>query len=109
MRFSKLILDDYFDSIINNFDEDYIMNKEEDNTIIYKFNVAGVDKENIDIHFEKDLLHIAYKDFKDQEKNYYLTKSKYDYLKTEANVVNGLLILKIPLKEEAKPKKIDIN
>ncbi len=90
------------------------------------FEVActGLSKEDVSLDIEGDILKISYnkeaKEYKDR--NYihrgvakrsfnlgYKIASKFDLSKTEAIMIDGLLGIKIPFAEEAKPKSIKIK
>ena len=90
------------------------------------FEVActGLSKEDVELHIEGDTLIIRYdKGHKEYEdRNYihrgvarrsfslgYKIAAKFDLSKAEAMMENGLLGIKIPYAEEAKPKTIKIK
>jgi HSP20 family protein len=90
------------------------------------FEVActGLSKEDVDLDIEGDILKISYnKEAKEYEDRNYIHKgvakrsfnlgykiaSKFDLSKTEAMMENGLLGIRIPFAEEAKPKSIKIK
>ena len=90
------------------------------------FEVActGLSKEDVELHIEGDTLIIRYdKGHKEYEDRNYIHKgvarrsfslgykiaSKFDLSKTEAMMENGLLGIKIPFAEEAKPKTLKIK
>ena len=90
------------------------------------FEVActGLSKEDVDISIEGDILKISYNKLPEQhdDRHYihsgvakrsfnlgYKIASKFDLSKTEAMMENGLLALRIPFAEEAKPKTIKIK
>jgi HSP20 family molecular chaperone IbpA len=90
------------------------------------FEVActGLSKEDVELHIEGDLLVIRYdKGHKEYEDRNYIHKgvarrsfslgykiaSKFDLLKAEAMMENGLLAIRIPFAEEAKPKTLKIK
>jgi len=90
------------------------------------FEVActGLSKEDVELHIEGDTLIIRYdKGHKEYEdRNYihrgvarrsfslgYKIASKFDLSKAEAMMENGLLGIKIPFAEEAKPKTLKIK
>lgn len=89
---------------------------------------TGLTKEDINISIEGDVLKISYKkpeiaDGCSDEYRYYhkgisrksfnlgyrIPLSKYDLSKAEAAMEHGLLIIDIPLAEEAKPKTLEIK
>ena len=94
------------------------------------FEVActGLSKEDVELNIEGDVLKISYSkdaeaaDAEAQERNYihrgvakrsfnlgYKIAPKFDLSKTEAMMENGLLGIRIPFAEEAKPKAIKIK
>jgi molecular chaperone IbpA len=87
-----------------------------------EFNVAGVDKDEIELEFEKNKLHISAKPKTKNEKDYIINgitkgyfsntfKLKDDVEVQEANLKNGILSvkLKMVIPEGKKPKKINIK
>ena len=94
------------------------------------FDVActGLSKEDIEINIEGDVLRISYNKPKDEaccetnECSYihkgiakrsfnlgYKIASKFDLSKAEAPMENGLLAIRIPFADEAKPKTLKIK
>ena len=94
------------------------------------FDVActGLSKEDIEINIEGDVLRISYNKSKDEaccetnECSYihkgiakrsfnlgYKIASKFDLSKAEAMMENGLLAIRIPFADEAKPKTLKIK
>lgn len=90
------------------------------------FEVActGLSKEDVSLDIEGDILKISYnKEAKEYEDRTYIHKgvakrsfnlgykiaAKFDLSKAEAMMENGLLGIKIPYAEEAKPKSIKIR
>jgi HSP20 family molecular chaperone IbpA len=90
------------------------------------FEVActGLSKEDVELHIEGDTLIIRYdKGHKEYEDRSYIHRgvarrsfslgykiaSKFDLSKAEAMMENGLLGIKIPFAEEAKPKTLKIK
>jgi HSP20 family protein len=91
------------------------------------FEVActGLSKEDIDLNIEGDILKISYQRFEKKEyedRTYihqgvakrsfnlgYKITSKFDLSQAEAMMENGLLAIRIPYAEEAKPKALKIK
>jgi HSP20 family protein len=91
------------------------------------FEVActGLSKEDIDLNIEGDILKISYQRFEKKEyedRTYihqgvakrsfnlgYKIASKFDLSQAEAMMENGLLAIRIPYAEEAKPKTLKIK
>jgi HSP20 family protein len=91
------------------------------------FEVActGLSKEDVELNIEGDILKISYQRFekKEYEDRIYIHQgvakrsfnlgykiaSKFDLSKAEAMMENGLLAIRIPYAEEAKPKTLKIK
>lgn len=94
------------------------------------FDVActGLSKEDVEIHIEGDILRISYNKPKDEaccevddcryihrgvaKRSFnlgYKIASKFDLSKAEAMMENGLLGIRIPYADEAKPKTLKIK
>ena len=97
---------------------------ETEDEVVVKASVAGVKPDKIEITFEKGVLTIAAQEEeeeKDKEKKYYRKASRaYSYrvavpgnidpkAEPEAEVENGVLVVRFKKAEEAKPKKIAIK
>ena len=93
--------------------------KQNDDTYQLAFNVTGIRKEDVSIDVEGNLLKIKgetkYKEdsiFKNLVSSVDHTiriSSNYDISQTSAEVENGILLITIPKKEEAKQKKISVK
>ena len=90
---------------------------------------TGIDKKDVNINIEGDVLRLSYDKGKAEPKNdthdgvrYYhsgIKKSnfnlgwkisrRFNLAKANAEMVNGLLVISIPLSNEAKPKSITIK
>ena len=91
------------------------------------FEVActGLSKEDVDLNIEGDILKISYQRFEKKEyedRTYihqgvakrsfnlgYKIASKFDLSQAEAMMENGLLAIRIPYADEAKPKMLKIK
>lgn len=91
------------------------------------FEVActGLSKEDVELNIEGDILKISYQRFEKkeyEERTYihqgvakrsfnlgYKIASKFDLSQAEAMMENGLLAIRIPYAEEAKPKTLKIK
>ena len=122
----------------NFFDNDSVFNKpdnrsvkhpidiyEDDNGLTFEVACTGLDKSDVDITIEGDVLKIAYdKDdnLKLGEKQFYhsgIKRSSFNFgwkiarrfelAKADAKMENGLLSITIPLANESKPKSIKIK
>jgi HSP20 family molecular chaperone IbpA len=98
------------------------MYKKENDELVAQFNVAGFDKDTIEVIGENNhtdgngLITIKSKGdvdgndlfiVKPLEQNMYVGKD-YDAVKSKALIKNGILTLRIPKKEEAKDKRVTI-
>jgi HSP20 family protein len=93
--------------------------KQNDDSYELAFDVAGHSKDNISIDVEGNLLKIKAETTYEEGsilKNLVSTldhsiriSNTYDLTKTSAEVENGLLLITIPKKEEAKQKKISVK
>jgi HSP20 family protein len=122
----------------NFFDNDSVFNKpdnrsvkhpidiyEDDNGLTFEVACTGLDKSDVDITIEGDVLKIAYDKDENQklgDKQYYHTGIKrssfnfgwkiarrFELAKANAEMNNGLLTITIPLANESKPKSIKIK
>ncbi len=103
-----------------------------DNKISFKFALAGYEKKDIELNFEKDCLVLSTtKEFnKAEEKKkedskvivdnfktpefsykYFVPSDRFDFEKVEAKFDNGVLFITIPKKEKIEPKikKVEIK
>ena len=123
----------------NFFDKDAIFDKpsrqaiphpldiyEDEKGITFEIACVGLTKTDIDISIEEDMLKVSYKKDDDKtssDKIHYhysgVKKSSFDFgwkvarrfnlSKAEAEMVNGLLCITIPISSEAKPKTLQIK
>lgn len=95
--------------------------------LILEFAVAGIPQENINIDIEGDylILNIDKKEEDDKRDNYrlirrgikagqanqkiYIPTSKYDTENIQAQMQNGILLVKVPSREETRPRKVEIQ
>ena len=100
---------------------------EEKGELVVKAELPGVEKEGLDISLEGDMLHIKAekkeeKEETDEETKYYACERRYgrysrsvwlpfpvDANKISATFEDGVLHLRLPKAEEAKPKHIEIK
>lgn len=96
---------------------------ETENEVVVRANVAGVDREKVDITFEKGVLWIQAEEEteeKEGKKYYRMATRSYSYkvavpgnidfkLDPEAVVENGVVRVTFKKAEEAKPKKIAVT
>ena len=99
--------------------------RHQDDDLIIEAELPGVNKENIEITAEQNVLTISAKyneEKKEEKENFSLRERKCgqvsrsfrldataDTENVSANLTNGILTLRIPTKPEAKPKKIDVK
>ena len=92
--------------------------------LFFEIACTGLSKDEVSVGVEGDLLKVSYekpegkKDFHEgyihkglSRKSFnlgYKISTKYDLPKAQAEMENGLLIISIPLAEEAKPKSLTI-
>jgi len=97
-----------FDNFFHNFDLDY-ENEERDEDYNIELNLAGIDKKNIDVSVNGDILKIkAEQDNKNYFKSY-LVPQKANKESILAKYENGMLYIKFTKREEEKSKKIVVN
>ena len=99
---------------------------EDENGLTFEIACVGLDKKDVNISIEGDILKVSYNKGEDQNstdnKRYYHTgvrKSsfnlgwkvarRFELSKAKAEMVNGLLCIQIPLANEAKPKTLTIK
>ena len=99
---------------------------EDENGLTFEIACVGLDKKDVKISIESDILKVSYDKGSQQkstpEKRYYHTgvrKSsfnlgwkvarRFNLTKANAEMVNGLLCIQIPLANEAKPKTLTIK
>jgi len=123
----------------NFFDNDSVFNKPDNRSVSHPVDVfedesgltfevacTGLDKSDIDITIEGDILKLAYDKGEtqksDKSRRYYhsgVKKSsfnfgwkiarRFDLARAEAKMENGLLVLNIPYSSESKPKTLKIK
>ena len=97
-----------FDNFFHNFDLDYEY-EERDEDYNIELNLAGIDKKNIDVSVDGDILKVK---AEQGNKNYfksYLVPSKADKSSILAKYENGMLYVTFTKREEEKSKKIVVN
>jgi len=99
---------------------------ESEQGLTFEVACVGLDKKDVSIAIEEDILKVSYKKGEDQQtaddKRYYHTgvrKSSFDFgwkvarrfnlSKASAEMQNGLLCIQIPYAAEAKPKTLTIK
>ena len=93
--------------------------KQNDDSYQLAFNVTGIQKEDVSIDVEGNLLKIKgetkykedsiLKNLVSSVDHTIRISSNYDISQTSAEVENGILLITIPKKEEAKQKKISVK
>lgn len=107
----------------NRSDVSYPVNviKNKDNA---EFNISciGLDKKDVNISVDSDMLRVSYDKSHEVDNKEYIYKGitnrsfnlgwkiskKYDLSKISAKMDKGMLVIKIPISEERKPKLIDV-
>jgi len=93
----------------NNKDVRYTYQVKE-NELVIKFELAGKSKEDVKVYVDKGVLGI-----KVNNKYYYGIDNKFydlndfDFSASTATMKNGLLMVKVPVKEESKSQEIKIE
>ena len=98
---------------------------EESKDLTFEFAVAGYDKEDVSIDFNGDKMMLTMKEksakidglkllkkgikYPSVDSAYPVPVSKYETEKSVAVMSDGILSVKVPAKDEIKPKKITIN
>ena len=97
----------------------------DDTGLHFEVACTGLSKEDVELNIEGDILKISYQRFEKKEyedRTYihqgvakrsfnlgYKIASKFDLSQAEAMMENGLLAIRIPYAEEAKPKTLKIK
>ena len=81
----------------------------DDDGATIKLKVPGFNKKSIDISVDSETLTIEGKTDDDSFVKKYSIDTKYDFDSIDAKVVDGLLTLSLPYKDEIKPRKIKVN
>lgn len=112
------------DFISSNFPPCDIYQSQDESFLFYEMAVAGYPRENIKVSYKDDYLTVSLtapkKDeeflyaqkgikHKDSETSYFVPSKKYDVQKMEVALREGILLIKIPLKEESKKMEIEIH
>lgn len=107
---------DLFDAIYNNSLENVkVLVYNEESESIIKFIVPGLDKEDISINVNEDVLKVTGVNKKDSEiitpdfSRKFELLNKFDTGKITAQLKNGVLVIKLPLKEGVEGKQIEID
>ena len=81
----------------------------DDDGATIKLKVPGFNKKSIDISVDSETLTIEGKTDDDSFTKRYSVDNKFDFDSIDAKVVDGLLTLSLPYKDEIKPRKIKVN
>lgn len=107
---------DLFDAIYNNSLENVkVLVYNEESESIIKFIVPGLDKEDISIKVDEDILKVVGVNKKDSEiitpdfSRKFKLLNKYNTEGITAQLKDGVLVIKIPLKESIEEKQIKID
>lgn len=79
--------------------------EKKDNKLIMKLALPGVNKEDLELKYEKDILTISHKEISDfiDQFSYSYILNDYDFKTLKNSLVNGVLTLELSKKDEAKP------
>ena len=81
----------------------------DDDGATIKLKVPGFNKKSIDISVDSETLTIEGKTDDDSFVKKYSIDTKHDFDSIDAKVVDGLLTLSLPYKDEIKPRKIKVT
>ena len=81
----------------------------DDDGATIKLKVPGFNKKSIDISVDSETLTIEGKTDDDSFTKRYSVDNKFDFDSIDAKVVDGLLTLSLPYKDEIKPRKIKVT
>ena len=81
----------------------------DDDGATIKLKVPGFNKKSIDISVDSETLTIEGKTDDDSFTKRYSVDNKFDFDSIDAKVIDGLLTLTLPYKDEVKPRKIKVN
>lgn len=96
---------------------------ESDNAYLIQFPAPGVAPENVSVGFENGLLTVSIERREDRSGKKYIRRERgdlkttrsysvsgdVDVEKIEARLLNGILMVSVPKKEQAKPRKIAVQ
>ena len=101
--------DDFTTSIksFSNYSKSNVTHDDDGATI--KLKVPGFNKKSIDISVDSEHLTIEGKTNDDSFIKRYSIDNKYDFDSIDAKVIDGLLTLSLPYKDEIKPRKIKVT
>lgn len=98
--------------------------EDQEGDLVFELATAGYKEEEISIKFEDDYLKLSITPSKTEETRKYLQKGikkcevkskyfvpavKYDASLAEAKLLDGILTIRIPIREAAKPREVKIN
>jgi len=120
------LLDNFFtDTPVWNTRTPAVDVREQENEYLMEAELPGLAEKDIELNMEDNILTLSSKkeESKEEEKNGYLIRERrnYEFARTfvlpkyvdgekiKAEFKNGLLVVSIPKKPEAKPRKIDVK
>ena len=109
MLLTSSILNEFFDDSFAIKRMNYGDITHDDDGATIKLKVPGFNKKSIDISVDSETLTIEGKTDDDSFVKKYSIDTKYDFDSIDAKVVDGLLTLSLPYKDEVKPRKIKVN
>ena len=112
-----------FDPVLNSKINYPVDISETDRGLLFEIAVVGLEKKDISVKTEGNILRISYIKPEEEEKPIYVHKGisrrsfdlsfkvsvRYDLKKIEAQMSKGLLSLEVPFSSEAEPKEVKIN
>lgn len=112
-----------FDPVLNSKINYPVDISETDRGLLFEIAVVGLEKKDISVKTEGNILRISYIKPEEEEKPTYVHKgisrrsfdlsfkvsARYDLKKIEAQMSKGLLSLEVPFSSEAEPKEVKIN
>jgi len=113
MLLTQDVLNNFFDDSfairkINEMKNQNDVTHDEDGATI-KLKVPGFNKKSIDVSVDSETLTIEGKTDDDSFTKRFSIDNKFDFDSIDAKVVDGLLTLSLPYKDEIKPRKIKVN
>jgi len=126
----RKILDSLFEGTPSQYGQETDYNLvnlfENDNHYMLQFIAPGIKQEEVNVHYENGILKVGiqrktpetaidgYKLLRKERQDYefnrtYRLSDNADVEKISAKIVDGLLLVQIPKREESKPKKIEVK
>jgi HSP20 family protein len=107
------LIDNFFDDTFAIKSMNRIIHRDDvthdDDGATIKLKVPGFNKKSIDISVDSETLTIEGKTDDDSFTKRFSIDNRYDFDSIDAKVVDGLLTLSLPYKDEIKPRKIKVT